>query len=83
LLRTLCAVVVQLNDIHEAITALGPGVPSDPVAWDRYRVIREAKPGRHAHELVSNQAAQLRQLAACGGRSSLERQLQLRIWRDQ
>ena len=43
LLRTLCSVTVQLNDISEAFAALGPGVPSEPVAWDRYRELTKLR----------------------------------------
>ena len=43
LLRTLCSVVVQLNDISEAFAALGPGVPSDPVGWKRYRELTKMR----------------------------------------
>jgi hypothetical protein len=45
LLRTLRTVTVKLNDIHEAMTALGPGLPSDPVAWKCYRDLIKMRDG--------------------------------------
>jgi hypothetical protein len=43
LLRALCSVVVQLNDISEAFASLGPRVPSDPAAWKRYRELTKMR----------------------------------------
>jgi hypothetical protein len=43
LLWALCSVTVQLNDINEAMAAFGPGVPSEPMAWQRYRELTKMR----------------------------------------
>jgi hypothetical protein len=39
----LCSLIVQSNDFNEALAAFGPGVPSEPVAWKRYRELTKMR----------------------------------------
>src|SRR5215471_5612651 len=52
LLTAYCNVVVQLNDVHQALAVFGPGIPEDRPGWERYRALTRLR-GQLATQLAS------------------------------